>query len=67
LGGSVTDVADVTVPGFFLIDFLRKGQDVVLTGGKPFHVAVIEDVYFPPQPTTPAPSTGAQPAPSVTP
>lgn len=69
LGGSVTDVADVTVPGFFLIDFLRKGDDVVLTGGKPFHVAVMEDVYFPPPSTTPAAaaSAGAQPSPSASP
>ena len=45
--GSVAEVADMTVPGFFLLDFLRKGSDVTLAGGAPFHVAVTEDAFFP--------------------
>jgi len=48
MAGSVAEVADMTVPGFFLIDFLRKGDDVTLTGGAPFHVAVTQDAFFPP-------------------
>lgn len=48
MAGSVAEVADMTVPGFFLIDFLRKGNDVTLTSGSPFHVAVTEDAFFPP-------------------
>lgn len=47
MAGSVAEVADMTVPGFFLIDFLRKGDDVTLTGGSPFHVAVTQDAFFP--------------------
>ena len=48
MAGSVAEVADMTVPGFFLIDFLRKGNDVTLTRGAPFHVAVTEDAFFSP-------------------
>jgi len=48
MAGSVAEVADITVPGFFLIDFLRKGDDITLTGGNPFHVAVTQDAFFPP-------------------
>lgn len=48
MGGSVAEVADMTVPGFFLIDFLRKGNDVTLGSGAPFHIAVTEDAFFPP-------------------
>lgn len=48
MAGSVAEVADMTVPGFFLLDFLRKGSDVTLAGGAPFHVAVTEDAFFPP-------------------
>ena len=49
MAGSVAEVADMTVPGFFLIDFLRKGDDVTLTAGAPFHVAVTEDAFLPPR------------------
>jgi len=48
MAGSVAEVADMTVPGFFLIDFLRKGNDVTLATGAPFHIAVTEDAFFPP-------------------
>ena len=48
MAGSVAEVADMTVPGFFLIDFLRKGNDVTLASGAPFHIAVTEDAFFPP-------------------
>jgi hypothetical protein len=47
MAGSVAEVADMTVPGFFLIDFLRKGNDVTLASGAPFHVAITEDAFFP--------------------
>lgn len=49
MAGSVAEVADMTVPGFFLLDFLRKGSDVTLASGAPFHVAVTEDAFFPPK------------------
>jgi hypothetical protein len=49
MAGSVAEVADLTVPGFFLIDFLRKGDDITLTGGSPFHVAVTQDAFLTPQ------------------
>jgi hypothetical protein len=63
---SVADVADVTVPGFFLIDFLRKGDDVTLGANSPFHVAVTMDAYLSPLPAAPAvPATS--PAPASTP
>ena len=50
MAGSVAEVADMTVPGFFLIDFLRKGSDVTLAAGAPFHVAVTEDAFLPAPP-----------------
>jgi hypothetical protein len=37
----------MTVPGFFLIDFLRKGDDITLAGGAPFHIAVTQDAFLP--------------------
>lgn len=46
--GSLAEVADMTVPGFFLIDFLRKGDDITLAGGAPFHIAVTQDAFLPP-------------------
>jgi hypothetical protein len=45
--GSLAQVADMTVPGFFLIDFLRKGDDITLAGGAPFHIAVTQDAFLP--------------------
>ena len=50
MAGSVASVADMTVPGFFLIDFLRKGNDATLTAGAPFHVAIVQDVFLPAPP-----------------
>jgi hypothetical protein len=47
-GGTLAQVADFAVPGFFLFDMLRKGSDVTLRAGAPFHVAVTEDGFFPP-------------------
>ncbi|HEY5093952.1 MAG TPA: hypothetical protein VII69_02420 [Candidatus Eremiobacteraceae bacterium] len=47
-GGVITDVADITVPGFVLFDMLRKGSDVTLRAGAPFHIAVTEDAFFDP-------------------
>jgi len=66
MGTSVADVADVTVPGFFLVDFLRKGDDITLTAGSPFHVAVMEDSYLTPPDAQPA-SAAATPAPAASP
>jgi hypothetical protein len=71
LAGSVADVADITLPGFFLIDFLRKGNDVTLGAGAPFHVAVIEDAYLPQPvaqaPAAPVPASSPSPVPSTAP
>jgi hypothetical protein len=47
--GSLAELADITLPGFFIIDFLRKGDDVTLSAGQPFHVAVTQDAFFPPE------------------
>jgi len=46
--GTLAQVADIAVPGFFLFDLLRKGSDVTLRAGAPFHVAVTEDEFFEP-------------------
>jgi hypothetical protein len=51
--GALQTVADVAVPGFFLLDLLRKGSDVTLRAGAPFHIAVTEDAFF--QPASPQP------------
>jgi hypothetical protein len=48
MGATVEQIADVVVPGFFLVDFLRKGQDVTLAAGAAFHVAVTEDSFLTP-------------------
>ncbi len=45
--GTLETVADMAVPGFFLIDLFRKGSDVTLRANKPFHVAVTEDTFIP--------------------
>lgn len=47
-GSVVASVADITVPGFVLFDMLRKGSDVTLRAGAPFHVSVTEDAFFEP-------------------
>jgi hypothetical protein len=52
---SLAEVADITFPGFFIIDFLRKGDDVTLRAGAPFHVAVTQDAFFPPEDQSPKP------------
>ena len=51
--GTLQTVADVAVPGFFLLDLLRKGADVTLRAGAPFHIAVTEDTFF--KPASPQP------------
>ena len=46
--GTLAQVADIAVPGFFLFDLLRKGSDVTLRAGAPFHVAITQDEFFEP-------------------
>jgi hypothetical protein len=46
--GTLAQVADIAVPGFFLFDLLRKGSDVTLRAGAPFHVAITQDEFFQP-------------------
>lgn len=43
---AVEDIANMMVPGFFLIDYLRKGDDVTLAANQPFHLAVTEDAFL---------------------
>ncbi len=43
---ALEDIANMMVPGFFLVDYLRKGDDVTLGANQPFHLAVIEDAFL---------------------
>jgi hypothetical protein len=43
---ALEDIANMTIPGFFIIDFLRKGDDVTLGANAPFHIAVTEDAFL---------------------
>ncbi len=43
---ALEDIANMMVPGFFLVDFLRKGDDVTLSANAPFHIAVTEDAFL---------------------
>jgi len=43
---ALEDIANMMVPGFFLVDFLRKGDDVTLAANQPFHLAVTEDTFL---------------------
>jgi hypothetical protein len=45
-GPALEDIANMMLPGFFIIDFLRKGDDVTLVAGAPFHIAVTEDAFL---------------------
>ncbi|SRR5579872_4629805 len=45
-GPALEDIANMMVPGFFILDFLRKGDDVTLAAGAPFHIAVTEDAFL---------------------
>lgn len=74
---AVEDVATMMVPYFFLIDSLRKGDDMNIPQNAVFHLAVLEDAFVgptavatnatpPPSPTpTPAASTGPSAAPGA--
>ena len=71
---AVDEVASVAIPYFFLIDALRKGDDMTIRQNAVFHVAVIEDAFAtsgsvavsatPPPNPTPAPSPTASAAPA---
>jgi hypothetical protein len=43
---ALEDIANMTIPGFFIVDFLRKGDDVTLGANSPFHIAVTEDTFL---------------------
>jgi hypothetical protein len=43
---ALEDIANMMLPGFFIIDFLRKGDDVTLLANAPFHIAVTEDTFL---------------------
>lgn len=43
---ALEDIANMVVPGFFIVDFLRKGDDVTLGANQPFHIAVTEDAFL---------------------
>jgi hypothetical protein len=71
MAGDVMQIADMTIPGLFLIDWLRKGDDVTIGAGKPFHIGVTQDAFLtsgtvtvlPPVAPTPEPT----PVPTATP
>jgi hypothetical protein len=72
MAGDVMQIADMTIPGLFIIDFLRKGSDVTLTAHSPFHVAVTQDAFMTAgatatTATTTATTTGPKVAPSAAP
>ena len=46
--GAVAEIADMTIPGFFILDYLRKGDNITLAAGAPFHIAVTEDAFLSP-------------------
>lgn len=46
LGPSLDEIASVTIPGFFLVDLLRKGDEITLGANRPFHVSIIEDSFL---------------------
>jgi hypothetical protein len=46
MAGDVMQIADMTIPGLFIIDFLRKGSDVTLAAHSPFHIAVRQDAFM---------------------
>jgi hypothetical protein len=43
---ALEDIANMTIPGFFIIDYLRKGDDITLGANAPFHVSVVEDAFM---------------------
>ena len=43
---ALEDIANMMLPGFFIIDFLRKGDDVTIPANAPFHIAVTEDAFL---------------------
>jgi hypothetical protein len=57
------DVANMMLPGFFLIDALRKGDDMKIPKNAVFHVGVLEDAFVSPT----AVAINATPPPSPTP
>lgn len=46
MAGSIEEIADIAIPGAFLLDFLRKGDEVTLGANRPFHIAATEDVFL---------------------
>lgn len=78
-GPAAEDVANIALPYFFLLDALRKGDDMVIPKNAVFHVAVLEDAFVgptavainatPPPSPTPTPVASASPsaAPSTAP
>jgi hypothetical protein len=78
-GPAAEDVANIALPYFFLIDALRKGDDMVIPKNAVFHVAVVDDTFVsgnamavnatpPPSPTpVPIPAPSAAPGASGAP
>lgn len=46
MAGDIATVATMTVPFFYLIDALRKGDDITIGAGRAFHVATITDTFL---------------------
>ncbi len=69
MAGSVMEIADMTIPGMFILDFLRKGDNVTVAANHPFHIGVTQDAFLTAGATAVVPPTPvpAPPAPSAPP
>jgi hypothetical protein len=69
------DVANIMVPYFFLIDALRKGDDMIIPKNAVFHIATLADTFVsstavainatPPPSPTPTPAASGSPSPAA--
>jgi hypothetical protein len=46
MAGSVMEIADMAIPGMFIIDFLRRGDNVTMAANHPFHIGVTQDAFL---------------------
>jgi hypothetical protein len=59
-GPGADEAANIVIPYFFLVELVRKGQDMTIHQNAVFHVAVLEDCFV----TSTAVALSATPAPS---
>ena len=62
-GGAVEEVANMTIPYLFILDALRKGDDMTIRENAVFHVGVLEDAFV----SADAVAVSATPLPPATP